>query len=101
MAESVHRDLSRGFSQLLCVVLLAWSVARVLQVLPAWIAGEPSAYPGQFELRLLSGISMIGILGSVLVSQSSWAKTTRGRAASTVLMGVALIAIVADILRAQ
>ena len=72
-----------------CGAVILAEVVRVLQVVPRWIAGTPPAFPGQYENRLLNALVGIGLVGAVLVGQSAFRHTTRGRIAYWALLGAA------------
>jgi hypothetical protein len=90
-ANSSRRRIYRT----LCVALMAWPVARVLQIIPEWVTGARPAYPGQYLSRLLNAVIMVGILGSVLVGQSDARATRRGIVTSWILLAAAIAALVA------
>lgn len=83
-------SLPRTMHRALCVALIIVQVSRVLQLSYKWSAGVSPAYPGQYGRRLLSALISAGILGAVLVGQSAFRNTTRGRFAYWVLLGTAL-----------
>jgi hypothetical protein len=88
---------SRRMFWILCVALIGIHVARVVQIVPGWAAGQAPAYPRQYAQRLLNALGGIGLVGAVLVGQSSLKPTARGRVAYWGLLTLAVAALVGQV----
>lgn len=53
----------------ICVAFIALEAWRFIAIVPHWLQGLPPAYPGQYETRLLSAASGMGLVGALLVSR--------------------------------
>ena len=87
-------SFSRTGYRAVCVALIVVHVFRVLQIAPRWLAGLPSAYPDQYERRLLGAIVGVGILSAALVAQSGVLSTKRGRVAYWGFLGTAVAVLI-------
>lgn len=87
----------RSMFWILCVALIGVELLRLVQIVPGWAGGHAPAYPGQYLHRLLNALSGIGLLGAVLVGQSSLRSTPRGRVAFWGLLAVAVAALVGQV----
>lgn len=73
--------------------LIAVAVFRVLQIAPDWASGTAPAYPGQYEGRVLSSITIVGIMGATLISEAAKRTTMRGRIGYWALLAVAMLSL--------
>jgi uncharacterized membrane protein len=65
-------------------------------LVPRWFRGEPAIYPYQYETRLLSTITGVGLLSAVLVVKSKSINSTRRVMLHHLLLGIAVAAMVTE-----
>ena len=94
--QSPSRSIT--WNQWFCLALIAFQLAWFSTLLPQWLRGDPPAYPGQYETRLLNSLTMVGILSAAFVSQHPIFKTTLGRALYWLSLGMGIAALITDVI---
>ena len=83
---------------IVCCALIAVDVLLNVPVLLQWARGTPPLYPGQYQSRLLSALTLVGIMGAMLVMLSHHYHTARGRFVCWLLLGVAVLALASQVI---
>lgn len=81
-----------------CSALIAVELLLLLPVLLRWAHGMAPLYPGQYRSRLLSAVSGVTLMGALLVTLSHHYHTRRGRLLYWLLIGVAALALAAQVI---
>ena len=97
MIRTQFTSKSTTWNQRFCLAIIAFQLLWLGTLLPQWLRGDPPSYPRQYETRVLSTLSLCGPLVAVFIIQSPIFKTRSGRVVYWLSLGIAVAALIIDI----